>query len=93
MDQCQKAFETLKDVLMKSPILSKLFDLEFTEPNSPGKEGCMYGYAIFEQLPDIYVDSIKCEPTLTCSCIKHQVTIMKKENSKCNGVQLSLSTI
>ena len=37
-------------------------DFELTKPILPEKEGYEYGYAMFEQLPDIYVNGSKHEP-------------------------------
>ena len=36
-----------------------LSSIELTEPNPPEKEGHEYGYAMFEQLVDIQIDSSK----------------------------------
>ena len=50
-----------------------------------------YGYAIFEQLPDKYVDNSKDEsaPPIDISNIK--ATIMKEEKGEVKEIQLSLS--
>ena len=53
-----KFINGIKNTLAKT--LFRLINLELTELNSPEKEGYEYGYAIFEQLPDIYVDCSKC---------------------------------
>ena len=42
--------------------MSWLINLELTEPNPAEKEGYEYGYAMFEHLPDVYVNSRKHEP-------------------------------
>ena len=47
---------------------------------------------MFEQLPDIYVDSSKHEPALSVDVSNTNVTIMKKENSKDKEIKMSLST-
>ena len=73
-------------------ILSRLADLALTEQYLPGKEGYKYGYTMFEQLHDIYVDSSKCGPVLSVDVSYIDVSVMKKENSKVKGIQLGLST-
>ena len=56
-------FKFIKAVKNKLPdTLSRLINLELTESNAPEKEGYEYGYAMFEQLLDDHVDSIKHEP-------------------------------
>ena len=56
------------------------------------KEGYEYGYAMFEQLPDIYVDSSKHKPVLAVDVSNISITITKQEFSKDKENQLSLST-
>ena len=49
------------------------------EPNLPEKEGSKYGYAVFKQIPDIYVDSSRHEPALAVDESNTDVTIMKRK--------------
>ena len=46
------------------------------------KEGFEYKYAMFEQLPDINVDSNKHNPALSVDLSIIDVTVMKEENNK-----------
>ena len=71
--------------------VSVLINLDLTELNSP--EGYEYGYAVFEQLPDIYVDSSKHEPVLPVNVNVSNIfaTIIKEESSKNIEIKLSLS--
>ena len=54
--------------------------------------GYEYGYATFEQLPDIYVDGNKHEPAQSVDVSNTNVTIMKEKNNEDKETQLSLST-
>ena len=61
---------------VKTPIadtLSRLINLDLTEPNPPEIEGHQYGYAIFEPLPEIHI-SKKSIP-------KHSQTVTSIETS------------
>ena len=44
----------------------------------PEKEGYEYGYTMFEQLPDIYVDSSQHEPAASVDVSNINATIMKE---------------
>ena len=55
-----KFIKGVKNTLVDA--LSRLIYLELTEPNPSEKEGNKYGYAMFEQLPDIHVDSSTHNP-------------------------------
>ena len=46
------------------------------EPNSPEKEGYIYGYAMFEQLSDVYVDSSKHETAPSVEVANINTTII-----------------
>ena len=46
---------------------------------------------MYEQLPDIYVDSSKHEPAPSVDVSNISATIMRKENDKDKEIQLSLS--
>ena len=70
----------------------RLIDLELRDPNIPGKKGYEYGYAIFEQLPNIHVVSSKHYLALYVNVSDIDATTMKQENSEDKEVQLSLST-
>ena len=48
---------------------------------------------MFEQLPDIYIESSKHEPALAVDVSNIGVTIMKKENRQDKEIKLSLSTM
>ena len=59
-----------------------MINLELTEPNPPTKEGYQYGYAMFEWLPDIYVDSSKhktVQPLDVSSINATSDTVTKRE--------------
>ena len=51
--------------------MSRLINLELAELNLSEKEGYEYGCAMFEQLPDIYVDTSK-DKSAPRSCIKYK---------------------
>ena len=51
-----KGIQTLTDAL------SKLTNHQIIEPNPPEKEGYEYGYAMYEPLPDVHVNSSKHTP-------------------------------
>ena len=62
-----------------------LVNLELTEMNPPEKEGYEYRYAMFEQLPYIYVDSSKHKPVLAINVSNIDATrdpVMKKKIMK-----------
>ena len=42
--------------------LSRFIILKLTEPNIPAREGYIYGYTLFETLPDIHIDNSKHTP-------------------------------
>ena len=74
--------------------MSVLINLKLTEP-SPQKDGYEYGYTVFEQLPDIYVDSSKCKLSFSVDLSSIDATndtTMKMIGSKDIQVHLSLST-
>ena len=86
------------DLIQKGALadtLSRLTHLESTELNLTEKEGYEYGYAMFEQLPDVYVDSSKYESAL-CVDVSNiddtNDTIMKMECNEDTESQLWLST-
>ena len=87
-----KCIKGVKNTLADT--LSRLLDLELTEPHSPEKEGYKYeyGYAMFEQLLDIYHDSSKYEPALSVDVLNIDVTVRKDENKKDKAIKLSLIT-
>ena len=47
---------------MPADTLSRIINLELTEPNLPERQGCEYEYVMFEQLPDIHADTKKHNP-------------------------------
>ena len=49
---------------MIADTLSRLINIELTEPNHPQKEGHEYGYALLEPLQDKHVDNSKHIPIL-----------------------------
>ena len=69
--------------------MSRLVDLKLMGPNLPKKEGHEYRSDMFEQIPDIYVDSCEHEPVPSLDVSNINATIMKKDN---NERKLSLST-
>ena len=52
------------------------------EPNLREKEGHEYGYAMLEQLLEIYIDSNKHEPNISVNISNINTTIIKEENSE-----------
>ena len=47
---------------MLANTLLRFFNLDLTKPSPPEKGGFEYGYAMFEPMPDIYVDISKHTP-------------------------------
>ena len=55
------------------------------------KEGYEYGFATFEELPNIYVESSEHIPAPSVDVSKINATIMKEDNDEDKEVELSLS--
>ena len=78
LSDCNLRFKVIKgDKDTLADTLAKLIDLKLMEMNSPEKEGYMYRCTMFEQLPDICVDSSKHEPALSVDVSNIDVTMMK----------------
>ena len=53
--------------------------------------GYEYGYSMFKEFQDMYVDGSKHEPDLSVGVSKINVTIIKAENKEDKETQLSIS--
>ena len=62
--------------------LSGLIDLELADLNLPEKEGYEYGYIIFKQVPDIYVDSCKHKPVPHVNVPNVNAMVVKEERGE-----------
>ena len=62
--------------------------LELTELKLPEKEAYKYGHAMFEQLPDIYVDSSKHKQAPSINVLHLSATVMKEGKGEDKEIQL-----
>ena len=73
---------------MLANTLSRLINLELTESNLP--EICYeYGYTMFEQLPDLYVDSSKHKPIPLVNVSNINATVMNQEKGEDIEIQFN----
>ena len=80
---------------MLADTLSRLMNLEITEPSILENEGHEYGYALFEQLPDIHVSSSKHNPVQPVNISNINATnenVVQNKDNENTEIHLSLST-